>query len=472
MSAATTFRARLLPFGLTGAVALALLAGASFSGDLVAKPSPDRTVAAAQAALAKGQIDRAISLAEAAVAKNLREPSYRALLGQAYLRAGRFTAAATTLDDALTLGDESARTALGLALAYAGAGRSADALTVLEDWRDAIPAADLGLALSLAGQPERGAALLAAALRAGESTPKLRQNLAYAYALAGRWREARLMMSQDVPADQIDGRISDWAAHSTAEAHQLRVASLLGAPVRSDPGQPARLALGAEPAGANLALAAAQPQPVPAAGAVPPAGLDAEQELPPLAEAQPAPAANFAAAFAAPPAAQGTPPAPAARLGAISFIAQPVVQPLPLRQDSARLTLAASPVRAKPRASGGQPAPLARAAGTHLVQLGSFKTEQGARRAWSLFAARTPELRNYRMTINRAEVRGQTYFRVAAGGLSGQRGAWTLCSTVKSRGLSCFAYATAKTVPGSKAVPDQRLAASAKDGPLPVARSR
>ena len=209
MSAATTFRARLLPFGLTGAVALALLAGASFSGDLVAKPSPDRTVAAAQAALAKGQVDRAISLAEAAVAKNLREPSYRALLGQAYLRAGRFTAAATTLDDALTLGDESARTALGLALAYAGAGRSADALTVLEDWRDAIPAADLGLALSLAGQPERGAALLAAALRAGENTPKLRQNLAYAYALAGRWREARLMMSQDVPAGQIEGRISD-----------------------------------------------------------------------------------------------------------------------------------------------------------------------------------------------------------------------------------------------------------------------
>ncbi len=85
------------------------------------------------------------------------------------------------------------------------AGRNRDAVAILDDWRDAIPVADLGLALALAGEPTRGSAILADALRNGENTPKLRQNLAYAYALDGRWREARIMMMQDVPADQPPG---------------------------------------------------------------------------------------------------------------------------------------------------------------------------------------------------------------------------------------------------------------------------
>ena len=465
---ATTFRTRILPLGITGALALALLAGVSFGGEVVARPAPDKTAAAAQSALAKGQTERAIALAEAVVAANPREPSYRALLGQAYLKAGRFNAAATALDDALSLGDESAKTALALALAHAANGDNAAAVAVLNDWREAIPVADLGLALALAGQPERGSGLLSTALRAGENTPKLRQNLAYAYALDGRWREARLMMSQDVPADQIDARISEWAARSAPEEHQVRVAALLGTPVRSDPGQPARLALNVETPAERLAevtprdqLAAAEPVPAaPADGA----------ELPPIAPAAaPAQTSGFAAAFAAAPAAPA--PAPAAqRETAVSFVAQPVVRPLPFRHGA--MARVAPPQRAAPRVPARLVALPARPNGTHLVQLGSFSTEQGARRAWSLFAARTPELRNHRMTITRAEVRGKTYFRVAAAGLQGQRGAWSLCSTVKSRGLSCFAYAAARGLPGSKPVPEQRLAVSAKDGPLPVARSR
>ena len=35
-----------------------------------------------------------------------------------------------------------------------------------------------------------------------EQTPKLRQNLAYTYALAGNWRAAQVMAAEDVPADQ------------------------------------------------------------------------------------------------------------------------------------------------------------------------------------------------------------------------------------------------------------------------------
>ena len=40
----------------------------------------------------------------------------------------------------------------------------------------------------------------------------VRQNLAYAYALAGNWRAARVMAAEDVPADQLDARLAQWAA--------------------------------------------------------------------------------------------------------------------------------------------------------------------------------------------------------------------------------------------------------------------
>ena len=122
-------------------------------------------------ALAKGKVDKAISLAEGVVASNPREAAYRALLGNAYLRAGRFESAAQAFNDAMKLGDNSTRTALALSLAQIGAGRNRDAVAILQDWRDAIPAADLGLALALAGESGRGVAILSDAVRAGDNSP-------------------------------------------------------------------------------------------------------------------------------------------------------------------------------------------------------------------------------------------------------------------------------------------------------------
>jgi tetratricopeptide (TPR) repeat protein len=127
------------------ALAAALVAGCAGIGSL-AKPSPDKTAAAAQAALAKGQVEKAIQLAEAVVAANPREAAYRALLGQAYLRAGRFDSAATAFDDAMKLGDNSARSALGFALSNVARSRNGEAVAILDDQnRDAIPAGDLAL---------------------------------------------------------------------------------------------------------------------------------------------------------------------------------------------------------------------------------------------------------------------------------------------------------------------------------------
>ncbi|HNN54921.1 MAG TPA: tetratricopeptide repeat protein [Novosphingobium sp.] len=468
-----------LPLGLAGVAAIALTAGTGISTTAGAAPSPDRTAAEAQAALAKGKIDKAISLAEGVVASNPREAAYRALLGNAYLRAGRFESAAQAFNDAMKLGDNSTRTALALSLAQIGAGRNRDAVAILQDWRDAIPAADLGLALALAGESGRGVAILSDALRAGDNSPKVRQNLAYAFALDGRWREARLMTEQDLPADKVDDRISNWAQLARPEDSRKRVAALLNVPVRADAGQPAALALvdsqGAEQLAAE-STAATSPYP-------------ATAELPPVAATAyaPAPVPAYAPAPAPAPAelshytpvsasvsvasARQSPvrTAPAAyHSGQSAFVSIPVVQDLPSDYSPARAANAVASARPKgirPR----QPRNIAYSpmgGGTHMVQLGSFLSEQGARRAWGIYARQNPELKKFRMNISQATVRGRHYWRVAAAGLDGN-GASGLCSSVKGRGGACFAYAATRTLPGhvanapmlARAKPAAKLAA-------------
>lgn len=426
---ATPTRRAALRFTLTGVIAAGLLAGCSAGGTATRTQS---AATRAESALAQGDAAKAIPLAEAAVQANPRQGDLRAMLGHAYFKAGRFDSAATSFDDAMQLGDNSARTALSLALSYAATGRNADALAILDDWRDSIPAGDLGLALALAGDPARGVAILADAVRNGENTPKVRQNLAYAYALDGRWREARLMTEQDVPADQVDERLGMWAQTAQPEAFHQRVAGLLGAPVRSDPGQPARLALSNTPSAEQLAAETGALRPQPAAG-----------ELPAI-EDKPQPAVALAAYV---------PPAPApvaqpARAAAQPAPAQSVAaQPARVSVSQAFSGIAAPQQAPAPAAAATAPA----ARGSHLVQLGSFSSPQGARRAWGILAARNPELRNYEMTITPAIVRGKNFWRVAAGGLNAGK-ASGLCSAVKARGGACFAYAAAParaTTPGA-----------------------
>ena len=446
-------RRSILPLGLAGAIALAMAAGAGFSSGAVAKSSTDKAAAEAQKALAKGNVDKAIGLAEALVTADPRNASYRALLGQAYLRGGRFASAATTFNDAMKLGDNSAKTALSLALADVGAGRNPEAVAILNDWRDAIPAADLGLAYALAGESGRGVAILSDALRGGDNSPKVRQNLAYAYALDGRWREARVMAAQDVPPEKLDARISDWVMKARPEDSKLRVAALLRVPMVADSGQPTALALNAngdqEQLAAETGAVKSGVPMVAAAGELPAADAPAAT----LAQYQPVDAL-VAAPIAAP-----AEPSPEAFSQA--FNSAPVVQPLPTAEPA---VMTAAPMRprsaiaARPKTIAHRPglrprhaaAKVAGRGSSHLVQLGSFASEQGARRAWGHYASKNPELRNFKMAITQATVKGKRFWRVAAAGLDG-RGATGLCSAVKNRGGVCFAYAASRTLPGRAA---------------------
>ncbi len=406
------------------ALAVSLLGGCASGGMVSRANSADN----ARVALSKGQPAKAIASSEAAVAASPRDAALRVLLGQSYFKSGRFQSAATTFDDAMKLGDNSARTALSLALANIGAGNQQGALAVLDDWRGEIPASDLGLALALAGEPERGVAILADALRGGDNSPKVRQNLAYAYALAGRWREARVMASQDVPADQIDKRITEWAATIQPEQYQQRVATLIGAPVRGDPGQPTALALANNPAAEQLAAQTTADPAAPVVAAVSNTQL-AAAELPAVGEAAevttPAPAE---VAYVAPVSAPAEPAAAAPAAPTTRFFSEPMIQSFTPQQAAVATR---NPLKSLPTAMNG----------SHLVQLGSFSSAQGARRAWGIYTARNAKLSAYRMTITPAVVRGKHVWRVAAAGLSGSQAANGLCSSVKRGGGACFAYA-------------------------------
>jgi hypothetical protein len=86
--------------------------------------------------------------------------------------------------------------------------------------------------------------------------------------------------------------------------------------------------------------------------------------------------------------------------------------------------------------------------GSHMVQLGSFSSEQGARRAWGIYAKRYPELSNREMVITQAVVKGKNYWRVSAAGF-GSKSASAMCGKVKAKGQGCIAWHEARPLPGA-----------------------
>ena len=436
----TATNKRMLALAATTAMAAGLLNGCA------AQPAPraDLSASRAEASLAKGKPQAAVEHAEAAVLAEPRNVSYRVMLGSAYLDAGRFASAESTFNDAMKLGDNSARTALSLALALDGQGKYQQADGLLRDWESQIAAADLGLAYALSGDPGRGIQVMSNAIRGGENTAKMRQNLAYAYALAGRWQEARLMVAQDVPANQVGDRMEQWAQMAQPEAWQMRVAALIGAPAGiADAGQPAQLALANNPSVEQLASeakAAAASQAVNSTPA-PALPLAAVKELPAVERSAPqvavagdsAPKAvqttDFKATFAAVAPVGGSTTQDAHR-----SVSQPVVQTVAARQSAAPRTARAAVAKQSP--------------GTHLIQLGSFASEQGARRAWDIYAKRYPELSGHQMVITQAVVGGKHYWRVSAAGF-GLASSQAMCGRVKSSGQACFAYAEGRPLPGA-----------------------
>ncbi|WP_169793718.1 SPOR domain-containing protein [Novosphingobium fuchskuhlense] len=425
---------RLARFCLTTALAAGLLSGCAAGG-----PNHAKFASSAQTALSKGSTEKAIALAEQAVLAAPRNAAYRTLLGSAYLRAGRFEAARQSFDEAMQLGEDSGKAALSLALADIALGRGSEATDTLNTYRDSIPASDYGLAMAMAGQTQTGIAALTDALRRGENTPKVRQNLAYAYALDGSWSDAKLMAAQDIPADKLNERLQTWAFMARPEDTRRRVATLIGAPATAEGGQPTALALANFPEPAKLAEEAvamavtdkASPTDAAelakaAATAMPAPQVDAAAPQPALADASSAPAAAKLAAIDVAPSAVAAPQ---------QMVSHPVVQPL----RGARLAAASVPAAASASAPAG-------ARGSHLVQLGAFSSAEGAQRAWRHFATRNARLSGYHSQITQVAVNGHQFWRVQAVGFTGFASARQMCQSVKAKGGACLVMAEPGTV--------------------------
>ncbi|NLR71615.1 tetratricopeptide repeat protein [Novosphingobium sp. ERN07] len=425
---------------LSTALAAGLLTGCGAAG-----VQPGKLASTAQSALTKGDADGAILNAEKAVLADPRNSAYRVLLGNAYLKAGRFESARQAYDDAMELGEDSSRTALSLALADLALGRNAEAIDTLNSYRDTVAASDYGLALALSGQPAQGIAVLGEALRGGENTPKVRQNLALAYALAGRWREARAMAAEDVPVDQLGDRMEQWALLSFSERSRDRVASLLSVPLRADQGQPDRLALANFPATEQLAAEAAtraEPVPVAAVAAAPALAEAAVQELPAIEAEQ----------HAAPSLADSSSQTKAQQLALID---------LPQSRPAATVIAPRATPNA-PAVKRAAPKPVAAVvakSGTHMVQLGSFATAEGARRAWRHYTSRNPGLQGFTNVTTQVTVNGKQFWRVQAAGFGGYASARSMCGAVKSRGGNCLVLrGNAPGQPGPQRAIESRMA--------------
>lgn len=363
--------------------------------------------AKAEKALKANDAATAIASAEAAVAAQPRQASYRMLLGQAYLAGGRFISAETAFLDTLRLDPGNDRAGLSLALAQVALGRPDIARDTLDKTAINVPVADRGLALALAGDIHGAVDLLEPAARAEGASGKTRQNLALTYALAGDWTRARAIAAQDVPADEVDRRLSSWASFAQPRNSWDQVATLLGVKAVLDRGQPERLALAPDAVPERQALAAATPEQMFAPTATESGDVASVPEPAPVQVAE-------------------VPQAPTLRQ-VVFAPRQEIVQAIPaglIRANNAPLRQAMA-TRAVP-------------GGRFVVQLGAFSTPAKAEAAWKKAVGRYAALGGYAPDGETIRSGSATLHRVAAGGFASRSAANAICAQLRTNGGACF----------------------------------
>lgn len=409
----------ILSLGLSALVLGGTMVGCASQGSLAvaAGKAQDRSAkeAAKQAegareAIAKRKADKAVKFAEAAVSLDPQNSEHRALLGQAYLLAGRFVSAKDALTDALTLDPGNGRVALNLALSQIALGDWETARQTLAGHADSIPVGDRGLALALAGDPAGGVAILGEAVRAPEANAKTRQNLALALALAGRWGEAQAVAAIDVSPAEVDKRILQWASFARPANAYDQVAALLRVTPVEDAGQPVALALAQSASTQVAAVSTVDP-------------IDAY--MPAAAEEAPQIAAEMGQAVAASDPAELAQPAAPAASGVVFGPRQEIVQAIPIVAE-----------RAVAQAAPRKPS------GSYVVQLGAYRDTGAARAAWYNVSQRVSSLSGHAPSGMKVKTAKGVFHRLSVNGFS-RAEATELCGQVKASGGNCFVRAAA-----------------------------
>jgi len=389
----------------------------------------------AQAALAANDLPTALSLGEAAVEHRPRDASFRALLGNIYLAAGRYASAERSYHDALTLASPDPQIVLKYALVQIAQNKTDQAVAMLGEAQSLLDPADLGLALAIAGRANDAIAVLEPAARLRGADARTRQNLALAHALGGDWQAARIIAAQDLAADQVEARMAEWLKMARPGQASAQVAAFIGIqPVASDPGQPIRLAL-AKPAGSREAAVAA-PRPLPVAIAAPIEPAPQVAELAPPIDERVAVASVVEEVLA--PVVDTLRPDPVivaprrvavkAPRPALSAAAARLTQSLPELRRNAALRTGASRSRA-------------------VVQLGAYDKREFIAGAWGRAASRHAALRHYIPVTARFESARGTFYRLSVKGFASDREAVQLCSSLKRAGANCFVRAAFNDAP-------------------------
>ena len=402
--------------------------------------------------LAKGNVEKALHYSEMAVGADMQNLEYRALLARVYMKEGRFSSAERTLMDVMELGQTDARTVVSLALTRVAQGKVESAISLVDANQALLPASDYGLALALAGDTKRGINVLNDAIRADNATARTRQNLALAYALDGRWRDAQVMALQDMPQHLADQAIIEWARIARPGAYQDRIASLLKVTPTIDSGQPVQLALNAMAGEVNVAAAELPPVPQPPVrtamtsvdpsvelAAIGPAPVDV-----PAAESLYQVVASVAAPVEEAPLIRAQ-AGPAKRAQAVPVLAAKVAAPKVSTAPSKSVKLALADT-ASP-APAPAPAPARKVNGTHLIQLGAYSSTGNAMTAWNKLSRQFGVLQGFGSASSTVVVNGKSLVRLAAMGFGNVSSANAVCKQIKAKGGDCVVKAVGGTSP-------------------------
>ncbi|NIJ36224.1 Flp pilus assembly protein TadD [Sphingopyxis panaciterrae] len=414
--------------------------GQSAEASSVGKPGiAEKSAGAARTALEKGKAGKAVGYAEAAVAASPRDAGYRALLGQAYLNDGRFASASTVLTEAMELGANDANTIIALSLAHIAQGKAADAVALLGAHRDTVPAPDAGLALALAGDNESAIYVLTEAARAEGASARTRQNLALAFALSGRWAQARILAAQDLSLAKVDLRMTEWAKLAGQPDAQLRVASLIGTKAKADAGMPVRLALAnsadtrmaaaGDGAGDEVALAAADPAPVDSFAPPPPVLASADTSIRSVELPMPQRDENGVVPVTELPQPAAA-PAEVIMADAVPYRAAPGAPAETVRPAQAQALELAT--RIVPAAFN------AKKPDGWAVQLGAYDSLGIAKEKWGVLKKKNGMLASFPASSHAATVKGRTFYRLTVNGLSTRGDATEMCRQLKAQGQTCF----------------------------------
>lgn len=384
----------------------------------------------ALAALSSNNAPMAIALAEQAVAKSPTDASVRMLLGNSYFAGGRFRSAETAYRETLTIDPSQSQVVLKLALVEIAQGKNREAVAFLNQARGVLDPSDYGLALALAGRPGEAIMVLNAAARQDGADATVRQNLALAHALAGDWDEARTIAAQDVPANQLDGRIRQWMQLAAPKSPADQIAALIGVtPAAVDSGLPVQLALNKDETREAEASA--------------PAAIVAKAA--PLAPAKPIFVA--AAARAAPPEIVAVPPAPPPARPTIAIMASNAMMEAKTVLSSIVPHYSLSVEKpARPHVAAAAKRPAAGKSPT-VVQLGAYGSPGRVLAAWNGAAHKYGALKAYLPMSARFASQKGTFYRLSVRGFDSVGQANALCGSIKHRGGSCFVRNFAGDVP-------------------------